>query len=68
MTQIVSARFQPNVTLIKKQIEVLVEKEYLERQEGARDTYNYVRFSFSSSLPFNPTSSPFYATVRDALC
>lgn len=42
VTQIVSARFQPNVTLIKKQIEVLVEKEYLERQEGQRDTYNYV--------------------------
>ncbi|CED85187.1 Cullins [Phaffia rhodozyma] len=42
VTQQVSTRFQPNVVMIKKQIEGLVEKEYLERQEGQRDTYNYL--------------------------
>jgi predicted transcriptional regulator len=37
-----ASRFQPSVSLIKKQIEALIEKEFLERQEGATAEYLYV--------------------------
>ncbi len=37
-----SSRFQPSVSLIKKQIEQLIEKEFLARQEGAAADYVYV--------------------------
>lgn len=34
--------FNPNVTMIKKCIEILIEKQYLERKSSAADEYKYV--------------------------
>ncbi|KAH9980008.1 Cullin family-domain-containing protein [Lactifluus volemus] len=38
----ISQRFTPKVPDIKKAIETLLEKEYIERVEGTRDTFAYV--------------------------
>jgi len=35
-------RFTPNITAIKRCIEMLIEKQYLQRSEDSRDTYNYI--------------------------
>ncbi|KAF5369550.1 hypothetical protein D9758_002557 [Tetrapyrgos nigripes] len=38
----ISHRFTPKITDIKKAIETLLEKEYIERVDGERDTFAYV--------------------------
>ncbi|XP_055342513.1 cullin-1-like [Paramacrobiotus metropolitanus] len=37
-----ASRFKPTVPLIKKCIEILIQKEYMKRDEENRDLYNYI--------------------------
>ena len=38
----ISQRFVPNIADIKKAIDTLIDKEYIERDEGIRDSFSYV--------------------------
>lgn len=42
VTKQLASRFRPNPVVIKKRIESLIEREYLERTEGDRKSYNYL--------------------------
>ena len=35
-------RFTPSIVAIKRCIEMLIEKQYLQRSENSRDTYSYI--------------------------
>jgi cullin 3 len=42
VTKQLSSRFRPNPLIIKKRIESLIEREYLERSSTDRKSYNYL--------------------------
>jgi cullin 3 len=40
--EVLSSQFKPDVNMIKKKIESLIEREYLERIEDAPSSYRYL--------------------------
>lgn len=39
---LLAVRFNPNVKMIRKCIDILIEKEYIRRSETERDLYEYI--------------------------
>lgn len=59
------SRFNPDLTMVKKRIESLMEREYMERAEGERQVYRYiVCFPQHHLLPFCDIPHKSTKTIR----
>ena len=42
LSSFLQARFAPSISIIKKCIEMLIDKQYIERTQNSTDEYSYV--------------------------